>query len=521
MEVTHVAPERAVNMAATDKEHLAAIAYRRYQKALRAGGAVDFDDLLLCTEELFQKFPDVRRAEVERFDQILIDEYQDTNTSQYQIVRLLASGHRNLCVVGDDDQSIYAWRGAEVRHILGFKNDWPDAQIVRLEDNYRCTEQILTLANRLIRYNRVRHEKTLRAARPGGEKPRILQLPDETAEAREIVADITRQLAKGELTAADFAILFRTNEQPRVFETELRRVQLPYTLVGGMSFYDRREVRDLLAYLRVISQPHDEASLLRILNTPPRGISRQAVTALVDEAVRRGEPVWSVLPSAASLPDFSRVACEGAAAFMQLVRRFARQAESGSLSKTVNELISTLDYRSEIRTRYKDDVDAHESRWSAVEEVVNSIAEYAERAKRPTLTGFLDEIMLSGREQDSDKEKQLKRNSIVLMTLHSAKGLEFPHVYLVGMEEGLLPHKRSVAIEGEAIDEERRFCYVGITRAQERLTLSFALTRRKWGKPRPTQPSRFLFEITGKADNPHAPRPSPPPPRRSKLRRQR
>ncbi len=357
----------------------------------------------------------------------------------------------------------------------------------------------------------MRHEKTLRAARPGGEKPRILQLADETTEAQQVIADIGRELQKPGVEPSDFAILFRTNEQPRVFEEELRRARLPYTLIGGMSFYDRREVRDLLAYLKVLVQPHDEAALLRIINMPARGLSRQAVKALVDEAVKCGQPVWDVLPHASRLPDFSRPAIEGAAQFVDLIERFRRRLDRDDLVATVNELIQAIGYRREIERRYKDDVDACESRWSAIEEVVNSIAQYADRVKKPSLLGFLDEVMLTGREQDRDKEKKLGRNSIVLMTLHSAKGLEFPQVYLVGLEEGLLPHKRSVAVEAEgeadSIDEERRLCYVGITQAQERLTLSFALTRRKWGKPRPTQPSRFLFEVTGQADRPQtAPR---------------
>ena len=250
-----IRPDQAGAEAASDREHLAASAYRRYQSAIKAAGAVDFDDLLLCTEELFARFPDVRAAEAGRFSHLLVDEYQDTNGSQYRIVRALAGEHRNLCVVGDDDQSIYGWRGAEVAHILRFKTDWPDAKVVRLEDNYRSTEAILTLANRLIAYNSQRHDKTLRAARPGGEKPRILQAPDETAEAREVVEDIRRLLGRDGLEPRDFAILFRTNEQPRPFELELRRAKLPYVLVGGMSFYDRKEVRDVLAYLKVLAKP--------------------------------------------------------------------------------------------------------------------------------------------------------------------------------------------------------------------------------------------------------------------------
>jgi DNA helicase-2/ATP-dependent DNA helicase PcrA len=327
-------------------------------------------------------------------------------------------------------------------------------------------------------------------------------MDDETIEAREIVGDIVRQLNKGDRSPSDFAILFRTNEQPRLFETELRRANLPYTLIGGMSFFDRREVRDLLAYLRVLVQPDDESSLLRILNVPARGFSQKIVESLVQDAVRQGCSVWRVLPSAARLPDVSRFAADRVQQFIDLIHNYSRQAEVGPLSRTVDELVRAIGYRREIEHRYKDDVDAIDARWSSVEEIVNAVADYEQRTRQPTLQGFLDEILLTGREAEDEKERQLKKQAIILMTLHSAKGLEFPHVYLVGMEEGLMPHRRSIELDGDAIDEERRLCYVGITRAQERLTLSFALTRRKWGKPRPTQPSRFLFEITGQADRP-------------------
>ncbi|MCP4190293.1 MAG: UvrD-helicase domain-containing protein [Planctomycetaceae bacterium] len=499
-----ILPDKAAGHAQTDKEHLAAAAYRRYQKNLKAAGAVDFDDLLLCTEQLFEQSPEARRSEAGRFDHVLIDEYQDTNGSQYRIIKALAVGHRNLCVVGDDDQSIYGWRGAEVEHILRFNVDWPDAKVVRLEDNYRSTAEIIQLANRLIRYNRVRHDKKLNAARAGGERPKILQFPNETDEAEQTVADIARKLARKEVEASDFAILFRTNEQPRLFESELRRAKIPYVLIGGMSFFDRKEVRDILSYLRVLVTPEDEPSLLRIINTPPRGISQKAVQALVDEAVSRGAPVWDVLSDAGRLPDCSSNSVDGTQKLLKLVRSYQSRIKEGKLSQCLTDLIGEIQYENDIRRRFKEDPEAQQARWNTVEELVNALAEYETRAKKPTLIGFLDDILLSGRDQDRDKDKQLGRNAVILMTLHSAKGLEFPHVYMVGMEEGLLPHHRSVAVEGDAIDEERRLCYVGITRAEERLTLSLALTRRKWGKPRPTDPSRFLFEIAGQADNPHA-----------------
>jgi DNA helicase-2/ATP-dependent DNA helicase PcrA len=498
-----VRPTQAAALAQTDIEHLAAAAYRRYQKCLKASGAVDFDDLLLLTEELFQTAR-IRTEESSRFDHVLIDEYQDTNCNQYRIVRALSAGHRNLCVVGDDDQSIYGWRGADVSHILRFRDDWPDAKVVRLEENYRSTDQILSLANRLIRCNKIRHEKTLRAARMGGEKPRIRQFDSELDEARQTVTDIRRCLQQPGREASDFAILFRTNEQTRPFETELRSAGIRYTLIGGMSFYDRKEVRDLLAYLRLLASPDDEPSLLRVLNVPPRGIGQKAQQALLDEAVRQGTSAWKVLPSVGRLPDFSHSAAEQAAGFVSLVRRFQARLSQTSLANTLGELIREIDYQAEIRRQHAGDVDAQEARLAAVQEVVNSVGEYESESRHPTLVGFLDKIALGDREADRDKEKQLKRNAVVLMTLHSAKGLEFPHVYMVGMEEGILPHHRSLGKDGtrDTVDEERRLCYVGITRAQERLTLSLCLTRRKWGKPRPTDPSRFLFEITGQARQP-------------------
>jgi DNA helicase-2/ATP-dependent DNA helicase PcrA len=490
-----VRPDKAASLARSDKEHLASMAYRRYQQALRQAGALDFDDLLLCTEELFAGFEDARRAEAGRFTHLLIDEYQDTNASQYRIVRALAEPHRNLCVVGDDDQSIYGWRGAEVSHILGFQRDWPEAKVVRLEENYRSTETILELANRLIRHNKLRHDKVLRPARAGGERPRILQFANEEAEAAGVVADIRARLMDG-CQPRDFAILFRTNEQPRPFEAELRKAKLPYVLVGGQSFFDRKEVRDILAYLKVLAAPADEVSLRRIINTPPRGIGSKAQEVLVAEAVARGTPLWEVLAANARLEGISPAASEAIARFRQLVEQFRRRAAREPLVDVVANLIHQIGYQDELARIYKEPLE-QQARWAAVEEVVNTLGAYQRRAKRPTLAGFLDEVAVGDRECERDKDDQLRRNAVALLTLHSAKGLEFPQVYLVGMEEGLLPHKKSIELEGAAIDEERRLCYVGITRARDRLTISLALTRMKWGKPRPTQPSRFLYEITG------------------------
>ena len=496
-------PGRAASIAETDKEHLAAAAYRRYQDNLKTKGVVDFDDLLLLVQKLFAKFPAVRRDEANRFDHVLIDEYQDTNQSQYQIVKGLAMGHRNLCVVGDDDQSIYGWRGAEVQHILGFQKDWPDAKVVRLEENYRSTAAILGHANTLIAFNRLRHEKVLRPARGGGRPPRVLQLPDETAEAQSVVADIVTLLSQPGMRPRDVAILCRTNEQPRNFETELRRANLPYVLVGGMSFFDRREVRDLLAYLKVVDNPHDEVALLRIINTPPRGIGNATVKQLVNAATSRGGHVWDLLPSACRDGLVSQAAEESISKFRDLIDSLHLLARREPLGELVPRVVSQTGYRRELERIYSDPNEL-DARSASLEEITNAAANYADQSRKPTLQGFLDDIALGTRDSSDDKDNQLDNNAIALMTLHSAKGLEFPHVYMVGMEEGILPHRRSIDAAGDAIDEERRLCYVGVTRAQEQLTLSLALTRRKWGKPRDTVPSRFLYEMTGQAENARA-----------------
>jgi DNA helicase-2/ATP-dependent DNA helicase PcrA len=482
-----------------DKQLLAAMAYKKYQQQLRVTGAVDFDDLLLLTGQLLEDHPEVRKAEAERFDHILIDEYQDTNALQYRITRHLAVGHRNLCVVGDDDQSIYGWRGAEVTHILHFANDWPEAKVVKLEDNYRCRAPILELANTVIARNRTRHQKTLRAAREGGEAPRFVRCEEELAEAQSVASEIKRmlddELQQPRIRPSDIAVLFRTNEQTRAFELELRKNRVPYVIVGGTSFYDRREVKDILSYLRVIANPLDEVSLLRIINCPSRGIGASTIETMMALAVSRGVPLWKVLPLApAEVPN----AAERIAVFTRLMDRYRERFTVEPLAEVIKALIVEIGYRAEIERLYKTPKDI-ESRNQAIEEIVNAAANYAFEKDEPTLVGFLDDCALVGRDdftQDDDEEQRKK--AVTLMTLHSAKGLEFQHVFLVGMEEGLLPHQRSVLDSGSAgIEEERRLCYVGITRARETLTLTYAKARMKWGKLRPSIPSRFLLEMRG------------------------
>jgi DNA helicase-2/ATP-dependent DNA helicase PcrA len=493
-------PEQAGNAAEKEREELAALAFARYQTSLKACGAMDFDDLLLKTEELFTRHPEVRFAEASRFDHVLVDEYQDTNDLQYRVLHALAERHRNLCVVGDDDQSIYGWRGAEVTHILGFAGAFPEAKIVRLEDNYRSTAPILGLANTLIGHNGSRHPKTLRAMTDGGDPPRFLRFEDEVAESEGIVREIEGRLRGSgggpRVMPSDVAILFRTNEQPRAFELELRRAGVPYVLVGGLSFYDRKEVKDLIAYLRVLANPSDEVSLLRVINTPSRGIGAGSVETLLKSAVEKGLPLWSVLPEAATNPDLPHGVGARVDQFRAFVESFRARLGREPLSGLLSELIEAIAYKAELRRAYRDASEA-EARFQGVAELVNAIALYESRASDPSLIGFLEETALAGRDAEPDDERQ--SHALTLMTLHSAKGLEFVHVYLVGMEEGLLPHARSVA-EGRGIEEERRLCYVGVTRARSTLTLSFAKSRTKWGKARASIPSRFLFEMRGETE---------------------
>lgn len=500
-----IRPLEADRYAENDREYLAASIYRRYQTALKACGAVDFDDILLLAEDLLRDFPDVLEEERARFDHILVDEYQDTNQSQYRIIRALALGHRNLCVVGDDDQSIYAWRGAEVKHILRFTRDWPDAKVVKLEINYRSTHEIIKWANRVAAFNRERHPKTLRAT-VSGEPPRVLQCQGAEEEAMKVVSEIRRRIGLNLRKPNEIAVLFRTNEQSRLFEVEFKRQNVPYSLIGSMSFFDRKEVRDLLAYLRVILNPKDEVSLLRSINTPPRGIGQTTTIRCMEKALEQKRSLWEFLGDTSAMVEAkinpnAITAIEG---FRTLIKSLQAQARRTPVNLLVQQLVESIAYRNEIDRLNEREID-RENRWNLVEEFVNSAASFVQQEENPKLSTFVQQLSLMDHsDSGSEKEEQLKNNSVILMTLHAAKGLEFPEVYMVGMEEGFLPHKKSLETSAnENIAEERRLCYVGMTRAKERLTLSLAVHRMKWGKNRETVPSRFLYEMTGKADNPN------------------
>jgi DNA helicase-2/ATP-dependent DNA helicase PcrA len=493
-----VSPEHAGEDVETDLDMLAAAAYRRYQRAIKSRGGVDFDDLLLLTNRLFEEFPDVLARHQRRFDHVQIDEYQDTNGTQFTLAEALVRPHRSLCVVGDDDQSIYGWRGAEVRHILEFQNIFPGTRVIRLEQNYRSNPAILELANRLAAQNPGRHAKRLEACRPVGGEVRFRGFADEQAEATAVVTEIAALVEAG-IAPGDVAILFRTNEQPRLFEGELRRRRLRYVVIGGQSFFDRKEIRDLLAYLKVISRLDDEQSLLRIINTPARGVGDAAIEKLMTQAVRTGRTLWDII--AASQTEISPKAAAGLAELRDVIGRFRADFEilSQPLPDLFQNLVEAIGYEAEI-DRLNSEPEQRLSRMAALDQLRESIKIYTDRAESASLGGFLEDCALAGRDEEQDDAEREKNDVIRLMTLHSAKGLEFPRVYLVGLEEGLLPHRRSLEDpDSPSLPEERRLAYVGVTRAMNDLTITWAESRMKWGKRQPTIVSRFVREM--RADN--------------------
>lgn len=496
-----VRPERAAEICEDDKEYLASMAYKKYVDQLRSRGAVDFDDLLGLTAELFKKHPDVLERQQKNFDHVQIDEYQDTNGLQFKLIEALVRPHNNLCVVGDDDQSIYGWRGAEVKHILSFSSHFPAAKVVRMEENYRCTDLILEKANQLVRHNSNRHPKVLRANKKSSNDVRIESFPDETAEAERVILEIDYYSKQQDVPIGDFAILFRTNEQPRIFEAELRRKKIPYVLVGSQSFFDVKEIRDLLAYLKAMAFPKDEHSLLRIINTPARGIGNTSVSKVLAHAVKSKLTFWESLDSEEIQSQLTPKAIGSMKSFKVLMNDTKRKFEQNprNIPDLIDKFLDQISYRSEIEKLY-DTPEQISTRNNMLEEFMETFRDYVKRSAKPTLHEFLEQIAVSGRDDSSEKEEQANQNAVKLMTLHSAKGLEFPRVYMVGMEEGLLPHKRSVEGTENDIAEERRLAYVGVTRAKDFLTMTLASSRKKWGRPRQSVPSRFLKEMTTKVE---------------------
>ena len=510
-----VRPDGALETLSADAAEaweLAAAGYRRYQDSLRTAGAVDFDDLLLVVDDLFTRHERLRAVEAARFDHVLVDEYQDTSGIQERIVAALARDHKSLCVVGDDDQSIYGWRGAEVSHIIDFASRWPGARIVRLEENYRSTPEIIHAANTLIARNSRRHGKTLVSHAASGPPPAIVQAQDEADEARRVVGDLEGRLHEGAVAPADAVILFRTGEQTRGFEQELRRRGIAYELIGSHSYFDRREVKDVMALLRVLANPDDDLALSRIANVPPRGLSGTTIQAARSAATAAGTSLWRELQGARDAGRLTPAAAAGVATLERLlaIRDAAGAAgPPGGAAATLRAVLDSVGYRSHLEKEYADEPGAADTRWACVEQLAAGLAEHERQAPRgepggerfaSLVTGFLDALVLDVTEAERFRSDAPRGNVVRLMTLHAAKGLEFDMVWMVGLEEGLLPHHRALADGAAALDEERRLCYVGVTRARRRLALSLCLTRLKWGKNRPCRPSRFLYELTGQPE---------------------
>jgi DNA helicase-2/ATP-dependent DNA helicase PcrA len=467
--------------------------YPRYQELLKGFNAIDFDDIILLSVKLLQSGPAILDHWQERFRYIMVDEYQDTNASQYLLITLLAKRHGNLCVVGDDDQSIYGWRGAEVRNILNFEHDYPGCKVIKLEQNYRSTGSILEAANSVIRNNPVRTDKALWTASGQGREIDLIVAADEEEEAARVVDGMMLEQYRDKLLWSDMAVLYRSNAQSRAFEEKLRLERIPYVVVGGQQFYERKEVKDAVAYLRVIDNPGDEASLLRIINFPRRGIGDTTLVRLNQWSLERDVPLFEALGRVGEISEISESAKKAVTAFHAMMKGVISGFDTRTrLGEQVNALFNRLRIEDEIYRTLNDAAQARK-RIENIEQVVNSLAAFEAREAHPTLSAFLERISLMDEDASGD-DKEQSHNAVTLMSLHSSKGLEFSHVWLIGMEEDLLPHKRSME-EDPTCAEERRLCYVGITRARRHLTISRCLTRRKYGAVEERHPSRFLAEI--------------------------
>ena len=465
--------------------------YKEYEAQMRANNALDFDDLLVKTVQLLETQPDVRENYQERFRYIMVDEYQDTNTVQFRLVSLLAGKYRNLCVVGDDDQSIYKFRGANIRNILDFEKEFSDAKVIKLEQNYRSVGNVLEVANSVIRNNKGRKEKTLWTDNEKGEKIRLRQFDTAYDEAQFIAEDIKDETAQG-ANYSDHAVLYRTNAQSRLLEEKFVAMNIPYKIVGGINFYSRREIKDVLSYLKTIDNGKDDLAVRRIINVPKRGIGLTTINRIQESAAARGIGFYDALSAPDLIPGIGRSASK-LDSFAALIEYFKGRSEESGVTDLLTEVIEKTGYTESLEA---DDPEELEARVQNIDELVSKAAVYEEscsdRGERPTLSGFLEEVALVA---DSDSVAE-DRDYVILMTLHSAKGLEFPHVYLAGMEDGLFPSYMSISGDDpEELEEERRLCYVGVTRAEEKLTLTCARMRLVRGERQYNSMSRFIKEM--------------------------
>jgi DNA helicase-2/ATP-dependent DNA helicase PcrA len=486
-----ISAEDVLKKPGDETDELVGQAYQRYDEQLRRTRTLDFDDLLLYALRMLSK-KDVRDHYRERFRYVMVDEYQDTNGPQYEIVKAVAGGHRNLCVVGDDDQSIYGWRGADITKILSFEKDFKGAAVVRLETNYRSTSQILGAANRVIKNNSKRHEKTLKSAFGDGDPIMAVNVRDDLEEADHVAREIKSLVEKRQTKWSDFAVLFRASALARSFEEAFRARSVPYVLVGGMSFFDRKEVRDVTAYLKLALQPDDEQSFLRVINCPPRGVGKASLDRALEFAAQHGISLVHAFDRAGEIVGLQPSVAVLVRDFRNLLASAASLEPGLALPRRVERILDAVNYRQEVERLYPDEA-TRLLRWNAVTEIVQLADRHQAKSRKATLATFLQDLTLTANDQESDADST--RDVVTLMTLHSSKGLEFQRVYLIGLEEGLLPHTRSIA--EDTVEEERRLMYVGITRAKRNLTLCYTQQRVKFGKPSPSMPSRFLFEIKG------------------------
>ena len=461
--------------------------YNAYQRVLKQNNALDFDDLLMKTVELFQSQPDVLDSYQERFRYLMVDEYQDTNTAQFALVNLLAKKYRNLCVVGDDDQSIYRFRGANIRNILDFEKNFPDAKVIKLEQNYRSTQNILNAANAVIANNRGRKKKTLWSDRDEGEQVHLRQFMNAFEEAEYVAGDIRAKVREG-AEYSDFAVLYRTNAQSRMFEEKFLMANIPYRLVGGLNFYSRKEIKDLLAYLKTIDNARDDLAVRRIINVPKRGIGVASVNKAADYAEEQGISLYEAMRRADEVPGLARAAAK-LKGFTQYIDSLRAMAGILSVEELLKKVIDQTGY---VRELEAEDTEESRARIENIDELITKVVTYEESAEHPSLNGFLADVALVA---DIDMEDN-DTNKVLLMTLHSAKGLEFPNVYLTGMEDGIFPSYMTITSDDAMeLEEERRLCYVGITRAMNDLTMTSCKTRMIRGETQYNKVSRFVHEI--------------------------
>ncbi|WP_213527444.1 DNA helicase PcrA [Paenibacillus sp. J31TS4] len=464
--------------------------YSLYQRKLKNNNSLDFDDLIMVTIQLFKEVPDVLEFYQNKFQYIHVDEYQDTNRAQYLLCRMIADKHHRICVVGDSDQSIYRWRGADISNILNFEKDYPETTTILLEQNYRSTSTILEAANRVIANNTGRKPKKLWTDKGEGPKIKLFQADSEHEEGYFVVTEIKKGRGMGK-SYMDYAILYRTNAQSRVIEEILIKSEIPYKLIGGVKFYDRKEIKDILAYLRLISNPDDDISFTRVVNVPKRGIGDTTVERVLEQAGRRGLSAFALLDEIDSLEITSR-AKNALADFRDMIKGLHGMVEYLSVTELTEKMLEMTEYRQELQ---REKTLESQSRLENIDEFLSVTMEFENRSEDKSLVSFLTDLALIADIDSMDKtEEDGSENAVVLMTMHSAKGLEFPHVFIVGMEEGVFPHSRAL-MDNEELEEERRLAYVGITRAEQQLYLSCARMRVLFGRTSSNAPSRFLREI--------------------------